>query len=82
MAPHSISLFASAGVRAAAGSRLLSALLFGPAKNGNGVGVLSMIGPNPPMIIWVGIDEEDMFDNKKLVTGKQKRGRDLSVVNF
>lgn len=74
MAPHSISRFASAGVRATARSRLLSALLFGPAKNGNGVGVLSMIGPNPPIIIWVGIDEKNMFDNKKLVTGKKKGG--------
>lgn len=31
--------------------------------NGKGVGGLSMIGPNPPMITCVGVDE-GMLDNK------------------
>lgn len=50
MAPHSVSRRDSARVRAS-----------GFEMNGKGVGVLSMIGPNPPLIIWVGVEEDDML---------------------
>ncbi len=44
-------------------SALVSAFCLSPDKNGKGVGVLSMIGPNPPMITCVGVDE-GILDNK------------------
>lgn len=79
MAPHSISRRTSEGGIAAglrSVSSLVSALLFRLDKNGNGVGVLSMIGPNPPIITWGGVDG-DMFDRKVTCDDKTNKGQRL-----
>lgn len=79
MAPYSISRRLSEWERTR--SRSVSALLLSPDENGNGVGALS-IGSNPPMIIWVGVDE-DMFDKKITFDDEtNKVGKVEGMMNF
>lgn len=63
-------------------SALVSAFFWSPDKNGKGVGGLSMIGPNPPMITCVGVDE-GMLDNKVTRDHETNKGGEVEgIVNL